>query len=108
MIGVDIINIHRISKMNQKDAFIQRVLTPNEQLTYESLSELKRKDQWLAGRFAAKEAIIKALPQEVSSYQDINITQVNKKLMCDIQDVLVHVTISHEDDYAIAFAMILK
>ena len=108
MIGVDIINIHRISKMKQKDAFVHRVLTPNEQLTYESFSDLKRKDQWLAGRFAAKEAIIKALPHDVSSYQELNITQVNKKLMCDVQNVLVHVTISHEDDYAIAFAMIMK
>ncbi len=108
MIGVDIINIHRISNMKQKDAFVQRVLTPAERSTYESLNDLKRKDQWLAGRFAAKEAVIKALPHEVSSYQDINISQVNKKLICDVQDVLVHVTISHEDDYAIAFAMILK
>lgn len=106
MIGVDIVNIQRISKMKQKDAFVQRVLTPDEQLTYKSLGDLKRKDQWLAGRFAAKEAIIKALPQDVSSYQDINITQVNKKLVCDVQNVLVHVTISHEDDYAVAFAMI--
>ncbi len=106
MIGVDIISIARIKNMKQKEAFVMRVLTPTECETYDSFNDQKRKDQWLAGRFAAKEAIIKALLEDVNSYHDLTIDQIDKKTICQYQGKTIFVSIAHEDDYAIAIAMI--
>ena len=57
MIGIDIVEISRISL---RDAFVRKVLTPMEQEEYLQRTTEKQKKEYLAGRFAAKEAIFKA------------------------------------------------
>ena len=54
--GVDIIEIDRIAKALQKQKFIERVYTDQEQ----QLLRLRSAQSW-AARFAAKEAVMKAL-----------------------------------------------
>lgn len=59
--GIDIIDIPRIERMiaDHGDHFLTRCFTPNE-LAY-CAANTKRQAEHLAGRFAAKEAVLKAL-----------------------------------------------
>ena len=59
-IGIDAVELSRIKPIVEKQgSFIQRVLTPNELTPFEKLST-KRQIEFLAGRFACKEAFSKA------------------------------------------------
>lgn len=59
-IGLDIVELGRIRRLDAKSAkFRERVLTGTELAEYEVLSA-NRKAEFLAGRFAAKEAFGKA------------------------------------------------
>lgn len=59
-IGVDVLDTKRIERTIARfgDHFIQRLLLPQEQA---QLAHTKRKDRFIAMRFAAKEAIVKAM-----------------------------------------------
>ncbi len=57
MIGVDITDLSRIT---EDEAFIRRVLTPEEQLELAGRKPASRRIEYIGGRFAAKEALFKA------------------------------------------------
>lgn len=75
-IGLDIVELGRIRRLDSRSAkFRERVLTQNELLEYELLSA-GRKTEFLAGRFAAKEAFGKAKGSgigKICGFQDIEI-----------------------------------
>lgn len=110
-IGLDLIEIDRIEKVVRKHPkFADRVLTPFEKQTYEQLSD-KRKIEFLAGRFAAKEAYAKARGTGIGgklSWQDIEITSEHGKphIICASSDETVHLTITHTKYYALAQVII--
>src|SRR5699024_11428966 len=75
-IGIDIIELERIKQiMKRQKRFIQRILTPNELEHFSSLPNERRKIEFLAGRFAAKEAFAKASRRGIGalSFQHIEI-----------------------------------
>jgi holo-[acyl-carrier protein] synthase len=59
-IGVDVLEAARVKKLFDKygDHFVQRLLMPGERA---QLDKTRRKERFLAMRFAAKEAIVKAM-----------------------------------------------
>lgn len=59
-IGFDVVRIERISALVSRrgERFAERLLLPSERVLWE---ERGRTSRFLAGRFAAKEAIVKAL-----------------------------------------------
>ena len=59
-IGVDVLEAARVKKLYTKygEHFVERLLMPGE---LEQLGKTKRKERFLAMRFAAKEAIVKAM-----------------------------------------------
>lgn len=60
-IGLDVVELDRIQAINQRtDKFKKRILTAGELAVYAQHSE-SRKIEFLAGRFAGKEAFAKAL-----------------------------------------------
>lgn len=60
-IGLDLVELDRIEKMLGRSAkFAQRILTERELIIFDELSPA-RKVEFLAGRFAAKEAYSKAI-----------------------------------------------
>ena len=66
MVGVDIVEIQRVSNANKKNAFINKVLTKSEQEYLQTKSTIVNNmfseyDCTLAGYWAAKEAVLKAL-----------------------------------------------
>lgn len=117
-IGIDIIEIERIQKSIERfgQKFLRRIFTDKE-LEY-SLNKAN-KYQHLAARFAAKEAIAKALSfngDNGFSWQDIEIiNQPNgrpvpylfrkmKEIVGD--DKLLRITMSHSDHYVTCFAIL--
>lgn len=116
-IGVDIIEIDRIRKSieNTHGALLDKLLTPKEKaycLTF------KEPAPQVAGRFAAKEAIAKALGcgfGEELSFEDIEIENDSKgkpiatlshKSSEHFQNPKIQLSISHCKTYAVAFATI--
>ncbi|HEY0222731.1 MAG TPA: holo-ACP synthase [Lactovum miscens] len=66
-IGVDNIELTRIEKALTHPRFIEKVLRPNEKAKYESFDTEVRKIEFLAGRWAAKEAFSKAVGLGIGS-----------------------------------------
>ncbi|MDO4191865.1 MAG: holo-ACP synthase [Erysipelotrichaceae bacterium] len=58
MIGIDVVSVERIDLTNTR--FIEMVLTDEERQEFSLYSTDSRKKEYIAGRFAAKEAIFKA------------------------------------------------
>ncbi|MBS4175485.1 holo-ACP synthase [Bacillus sp. FJAT-49736] len=110
-IGLDIIEIERVQKVCERQKkFPERVLVGSELQTYEALA-LKRRFEFLAGRFAAKEAFAKAqgtgFGKELS-FTDIEIlVDVNGKPYINkpIKEG-VHLSITHSEQYAAAQVII--
>ena len=108
-LGMDAVELSRIEKIvAEPKTFLQKVLTPAELEKYNSLPT-KRKVEFLAGRFAAKEAYAKALGTGIGSaisFNEINcINDVNgKPSLKNAPDA--HVSISHSRDYAVATVII--
>ena len=114
-IGLDLIEIERIQKSVQKNKkMIERILTPEERSIYAEISSERRKAEFLAGRFAAKEAFAKATGKGIGklSFQHINV--LNNDMGAPrieakgYEDVNVFVSITHSHSYAAAQVIIEK
>lgn len=64
-IGLDLVEVSRVAEAMSNPRFIERILTPAER-------DYCRTPEQVAGRWAAKEAIAKALPLKLS-WQDVEI-----------------------------------
>ena len=116
-IGTDIIEINRIEKVIMRtSSFIEKSFTNNE-IEYFKLKGLK--GNVIAGNFAAKEAISKALGTGFRGFglQDIEILRdelgkpvanLSHKIykLLDIKEFKIHVSISHSNENAIAYAVL--
>lgn len=113
-IGTDIIEISRIIKTIDKQSFLDRIFTKAEQKLYHGVNP-----QTLAGNFAAKEAVAKALGTGFAgcSPVEIEILRNNKgkpyvnlygsaKEIFDSMGSQIYVSISHSKENALAFAVI--
>lgn len=104
-IGCDIVKLKRVENAMRKEGFL-RILTPKEQVLFARVGK-NRQCEWLAGRFAAKEAVIKAMSaQKELLLSQVEILYDGKRPSCLLPDVIVHISIAHEEDYAIAYAMV--
>ena len=109
-IGTDIIEISRIRDAIQNGGkpFLDRVFTKSEQDYCDSRKNAKF--QHYAGRFAAKEAIFKAVSEdiEISSWLDIEIICMESGKpqikICE-ESHSIDVSISHCKEYATAVAL---
>lgn len=106
-IGIDLIEIERIRKVFYKQPkLVDRVLTEEEKLKFETFTHEKRKIEFLAGRFAVKEAFSKALGTglgQAVSFQDINCNNDELGKPCiDYHGFKAHVSITHTEHYAMS------
>lgn len=117
MIGNDIIEIERIKQSIEKygDRFLDKLFTAREKEYCLRYADCERQ---FAGRFAAKEAIVKALgtgfTKEVG-WKDIEIVNnergkplvfLSQKVLKSFGHLKVEVSISHCKQYATAVALI--
>lgn len=120
-IGTDIVQISRMeTKLNRSgDAFAQSILSMQEWTQYISFNE-RQKVAFLAKRFAAKEALVKALrtgfrePNLLSNISVLNdennapyfsVSNGMEEWLNNKNIKKLHLTISDEKDYAIAFVV---
>ncbi len=108
--GIDIIEISRIrSSVDQWGGrFLQRVFNP-EEIAYAQAHTIPYPHY--AGRFAAKEAIYKALGDRMVSWKDITIiNDTAGKPSCTVKGLApgktIHISISHSRHYAVANAIV--
>jgi holo-[acyl-carrier protein] synthase len=57
-VGIDLVAVRRMERALGRPRFVERVFHPLERIEAESA---RRRAEWYAGRFAAKEACLKAL-----------------------------------------------
>lgn len=106
-IGIDMVELSRIEKIiENKSSFVQRVLTCNEYDLFQVLPR-KRQVEFLAGRFACKEAFSKAWGTGIGSVglRDVEILKEDSgapKVTKSPHEGNVFVSISHTDTFAIA------
>jgi holo-[acyl-carrier protein] synthase len=107
--GIDIVNIKRIKKSLNKygEKFIQKILSDKE---IKDIPTVKR-EEFIAGRFAAKEALVKASGiapafNTITILNDANGKPDIVELPADIPHKKIHLSISHDSDYATAFVII--
>lgn len=116
-VGIDIVELSRIHALLSRwgKVFLNKVYTLREQEEY---NKLLHPVSYLAGRWAAKEAIIKAIGNPCS-WTDLEITRgvggrpnvilLNKaKTFCSGQneDSIITISISHSKEYAVAVAVL--
>ncbi len=118
--GIDIIEVARIAASHEKfgERFINRILRPAE-IAY-ALSH-KRPAPFLAARFAAKEAISKAFGTGIGrslTWQDMEVARKDSgepyvilhdgglRLLQERGGRMVHLTLSHTENYAAAMAIL--
>ena len=114
-IGTDIVNISRIKKILSKngDQFLSKIYS-DEEIHY--CNSNSKPYIHLSGKYAAKEAIKKALISknfvESISLKKIEIlNNLDKSPYVKVEnlnDVSFNISISHDSEYAIAFALIEK
>jgi holo-[acyl-carrier protein] synthase len=110
-IGLDIVELKRIEAIsNRQEKFIDRILTANEKNKYLTLTN-RRRIEFLAGRFAAKEAYSKAVGTGIGknlSFLDIEVAndRNGKPYIAKPLQERVHLSISHSTDYAVAQVII--
>jgi holo-[acyl-carrier protein] synthase len=120
-VGTDIVEIQRIAKViaRQGDQFVQRILCETEQAEYQRLNQSAA---FLAKRFAAKEAVAKALGTGIGrgvSFQNIQV--VNNELgapaielsggaaeaMKSLGGTKLLISLADEQQYAVAYVILI-
>lgn len=118
-IGTDIVEIERIQKATQSsERFAKRILTEFEMSEYDASKQPKR---YLAKKFAAKEALVKAMGTGIGNGYSWQMMQVEhselgkpvfvfngavEKFMSDNHIVSCQLSISDEKSYATAMVVL--
>ena len=104
-IGIDIVDNRRIGNM-MSDSFLKHVLSEAETKEYSLCND---KIAYIAGRFAAKEAIIKCLvDKKITDLTKITILHGSfGEPLAYFEGHDIQVSISHEKDYTVAIAMLI-
>ena len=119
--GVDIIENHRIKKLIKNERFLKRIYTKKE---IQNSKLTKNKINYFAKRFAAKEALVKALGSGFRNdinFNDIEVLnnlkgkpliKLSKKIKIflksklDLKKYKIHLSLSDEKKYSIAYVII--
>lgn len=97
-VGVDIVEINRIELK-----IAQRILSIDELKLFNNMNDTRKKE-FLAGRFAIKEALFKAGIKD--SFSSLNIKYNDDNSIYIDNYTNIKVSISHEREYAIGFAIV--
>ena len=115
--GVDLIEIQRIEELvKRKPRFLNRFFTPQEYLNFESKGF---KAETIAGNFAAKEAVVKAMGTGVRGFDLVEVEVLRdemgkphvilhgraKDVALGMDIGIIHLSISHSNTHAVAFAI---
>lgn len=109
-IGIDIVEFAQI-KEKINDKFINRILSKRELERYESISNEQRKLEYIAGRFAAKEAYTKVYKKFLTPLNFIDVEVLTDEFGAPyiesnyMPEDVVKVSISHSKNYVVAICL---
>jgi holo-[acyl-carrier protein] synthase len=109
-VGIDIVELEEI-KEKLSDKFVQRVLSVREQEKYHSIKNTERRLQYLAGRFAVKEAYTKVYNRFETplNFTDVEVfNDANGAPYIETEyhpEDTLHVSISHSRNYVVAIVI---
>jgi holo-[acyl-carrier protein] synthase len=125
-IGLDVVELERMARLLAgpgRERFAERILTESERASWRRLPE-RRALEYISGRFAAKEAVVKAIGCGIGAivgFRDIEVMPDSSgKPTCKLsEDALarlgwnreptrLHIAITHERSIAAATAIIEK
>lgn len=111
-IGIDLILVEEVG-MSTSKSYVDMLLSDKERKLYENVPSQEGKLMFLAGRYAAKEAIFKAAKRynKDLKYHDLSVLREEDGTMRVESDFIdknerVHVTMTHTKQYALAYAII--
>lgn len=118
-IGTDIVTISRIEKSLERESFLHRVYGEKEIALFATGAKIKTAS--LAANFAAKEAFGKALGTGVRGFELCEVQALrdpmgkpyfelsgSAKQIVESKNLACHLSLSHENDKAIAFVVMEK
>jgi phosphopantetheine--protein transferase-like protein len=108
-IGTDIVDLRRLYARDDLRRMARFILTASES---KDMNKSPSAAQFLGSRLAAKESIIKSFPGTIS-YHDIELAKKRDKLTARLkiaegQRYKVFLSIAHECDYAIGYAILCE
>lgn len=106
-LGCDIVYMPRLLKHINNEAWLKRILTSKEYAQFLELKLEKQKLEYFAGRFAAKEAYSKAMKTGIgkTDFKDFEVLKASDGR--PVSD-LAEVSISHDNDYAMAVVIVYE
>lgn len=108
MIGIDIVEVNRIKKiMKDHENFLAKVFNEDE---IKRIEKRKNPYERIAGMYAAKEAVAKAMTTGIGkiSFHDIKIKYIENLPCAEVFDKKFYLSISHEKNYAVAVARLCE
>ncbi|MBF0716017.1 holo-ACP synthase [Gemelliphila palaticanis] len=109
-IGCDIEDIDRFYSYLSKENYLKKIYTDSELSSFYNIKNERRKAEFLASRYAVKEAMSKALGTGISknfSFKDVEVLKDDLgKPYIVYKDFICHVTISHTKTTALAFVVL--
>ncbi|HEY8396191.1 MAG TPA: holo-ACP synthase [Bacilli bacterium] len=110
-IGIDIVKVSRFTDFINDKRKYARILSEKEIAYFESISSPNRRLEFLAGRFAAKEAIIKAVSGSGISFDYNELSVLNDENGAPylesekLKDFEIMISLSHSETDAVAVAV---
>jgi len=109
-IGIDIVEFSRIRRVKNKEKFVDKILSPKEKEIYNNLINENRRLEYLAGRFAIKEAIYKAAYERCKDKKFADFSILNHETgepYLDEPNLNANfmITLSHSENYVVAFVV---
>jgi holo-[acyl-carrier protein] synthase len=106
-VGIDIVEVNRIERLIKNKHFLEKIYT-KEEIRY--CTGKKNKGQHFAVRFAAKEAVWKALMEKKVTHKDIGV----KNMLTGRPEVFIKgkkrknidISLSHTKEHAVACAIV--
>ena len=120
-LGVDVVDLGRFETvLARRPNFVERVFTPDEQAYCEKAKAPMKRDERYAARFAAKEALMKALGVGLGSFafREVEVNRADSgdptlalhgkaaAIAAERGAANWHVSLTHSDVVAIAFVAI--
>lgn len=112
-IGIDLVEIPRLRDMLERQPRLpERILSEKELARFNHFTHPQRKIEFLAGRFACKEAFSKALGTGIG--KEIRLEDIHcendelGKPTIQYEDFIVHVSITHTAHYAMSQVLLEK
>ena len=115
-LGVDIVSVPRIKKALKNKKFKNKIFTPRE-ISY--CQKRKNPEIYFAARFAAKEAVKKALAGKLKKidWKEVEVAHnrdsspkinLDSKVKKKLKNPKILITLSHTHEFAVAVAYLIK